>query len=67
MTVVPLSAIYAELNAITRTRGGQAELARKIGVSEAYVSQIVNGHKAMTGAVVAALGFRRVEMFERVK
>ena len=62
-----LSDVYQALNAACKQRGAQAEFARQLGVSEAYISQMVNSSKPLSDDLIAALGFKRVEMFQRIK
>lgn len=54
------------LNEIGRTRGGQAELARKAGVSRAFVNLLVNGERDITDPIIKALGFRKVISYQRI-
>lgn len=44
---------------------GQNVLARRLGVSNAYVSDIVNGRRDPGQKILEGLGYRRVISYER--
>jgi len=60
--------VLAALNIECRKPGGQSAFARRAGVSEAYISQVVNGQKSPSPSILRALGFRKtiVEIYERI-
>jgi transcriptional regulator with XRE-family HTH domain len=61
-----LSAVYAAMNERCRLPGGQAQLAREVGVSVQFINAVLNARKSPTPALLHALGFRKVVAFERV-
>ena len=61
-----IKAVYAALNQRCAKRGGAAERAARVGVSPAYVSQMMNGEKKISMSVMLELGFRKVTIFERI-
>jgi len=61
-----LSDVYAAMNERCRSPGGQAQLAREVGVSVQFINAVLNARKSPTPALLHALGFRKVVAFERV-
>lgn len=54
-------------NHIRRTHRTQNIAARAWGVTPAFVSMILNGHKAATDAILAEAGLERVVTYRRKK
>lgn len=46
--------------------GTHAELARRAGVSDEVISQVVRGRRPITGKLLRYLGFERVPAFRRI-
>lgn len=44
-----------------KMQGGQATVARDIGVSRSHINGIISGRKRATGDILAYLGLERVE------
>lgn len=61
-----LNDICVALNEVARTRGGQAKLARKAGVSRSFVNLVVDGERDITDPLIQALGFRKVVSYRRI-
>lgn len=57
--------LYAVIRREVQAAGGQSAFARKLGISAAYVSQIVNAHREPSDAVLARIGLRRVVRYMR--
>lgn len=47
--------------------GAAARVAREIGVSHSYMKKVKSGEMPPTDRIAAALGYRRVERWERSK
>jgi hypothetical protein len=64
----PLTAdqFRAALGALVGAAGSQSRLAIRLGVTPGYLSQIVTGHRPPSERVLTALGYRRVEAYERL-
>lgn len=59
-----------EMLAIIRQKaedyGTQRVLARELGISAMYLSDILNGHREVSDAVAKKLGYTLVKMYEKV-
>ena len=64
---VRISEVYSSLNAECSKPGGGADLARRAGVTRQAVNQMLYAKIPPTGSVLAALGFRSVTVYERIK
>jgi transcriptional regulator with XRE-family HTH domain len=56
----------AALQAAVDAAGGQRPFAAMLGVTPGYLSQIVTGHRPPSERVLTALGYRRVDAYERI-
>lgn len=54
------------LRAYVRSAGSQKSAALSLGVSQQYLSDVLNGRRGITPRVLAQLGLRRVERYERI-
>jgi hypothetical protein len=59
--------INEALEAAISEAGTARAFAEKTGYSEAYISQVRNGHKPIPLPLAMFLGFKRVTRWERVK
>lgn len=57
------SEVLAELREAIEDAGSQKAFAAKVGVSLAYVNDMLRGHRAIQGKVLTALGFERRTVF----
>lgn len=58
----------AVLRALTRAciqAGSQQAFAAELGISTGNLSEMLNGHRKVTRAVAAAVGFERVTIYRR--
>ena len=62
-----LADFYARLNAAVRETGTAKAFAEKVGLSEAYVSDVVRAKKAPAEQIAAAVGLRPVTMFVEIR
>lgn len=58
--------VLAALNAACRPFGGQAKLARKAGVSTAYINMVVKHRRELTEPIANALGFMQTISYQRI-
>jgi transcriptional regulator with XRE-family HTH domain len=59
--------LIARLQAAAKKLGSQAELARRLKVSEAYLSDVLNSRKDPGEKILQPLGLERVITYERRK
>lgn len=52
------------LLAAVESAGSQSELSRRVGVSKAYISDVIRG-KSLGAALLTYLGLRPVRLYER--
>lgn len=64
---IDLVEIYARIRAACSAAGSQRKWAASLGVSDAYVSAVLNALKAPSPAMLAAIGFRRVVRYVPLK
>jgi len=55
------------LRQIIKQEGSQLAAARKLDVSPAYLSDILNGNRSISDQVARKLGYRRVVFYEPLK
>jgi hypothetical protein len=58
--------VYRQLEAVVRVHGTQQAAAKALGVSGVYLSDVRRGRRDMGATLLAALGYRRVVMYERI-
>lgn len=51
---------------IIREHGSQSAVAKSLNISPAYLSDILNGKRAISEEVAKRLGYRRVVFFEKI-
>ena len=64
-STVKLPELYAELRRACAEAGGQKHWADRKGVSEQYLSDVLNARKEPGPLILEALGLRRVVSYER--
>ncbi len=55
------------LRRTTKTAGGQKAWAQQVGISPAFVSDVLRGRRDLGERIPAALGLRRVVRYERIE
>ncbi|EKN01097.1 helix-turn-helix domain-containing protein [Acidocella sp. MX-AZ02] len=63
---IALADVYRRINAHVAAVG-QAEIARRIGVTRPYVNQMVNGLKPISDALLREAGLRQRTIYEDIK
>ena len=61
-----LADIYGAIRRACRDAGSQAAFAERSGLSQAFVSNVLNGRKPPSDALLAAVGWRRRTGFEPI-
>ena len=61
-----LADVYGAIRRACREAGSQAEFADRAGLSQAYVSNVLNGRKPPSDALLAAIGWRRRVVLEPI-
>lgn len=54
------------LREAARDAGSKAELARRIGVTKAMITGVLNGHFLLSDRVARGIGMRRVVMYKEI-
>ena len=54
------SPAMTELEKIIKTSGSQSEAARRLNISVPYLSDIINGRRALSAAMLAKLGYAEI-------
>lgn len=62
-----LADVYAQMRSECAAAGGQRAWSNKHGISEQYVSDVMNARHDPGEKILTALGLRRVVTFERIK
>lgn len=63
---VGLMEIYAEMRSRIASLGSQQAFAANAGVSAAYVSDVLNARRDPGAAILKALGYRKVVVYQMV-
>ena len=58
--------LVADLAARCKGRGNQGRVARALGVGQAEISAVLNGHRQVRPGMATALGYRPVVRFEPI-
>lgn len=58
--------VRASIATQAQLEGSQSALAKALGVSPAYLSDVLNGHRGISDAFAAKIGYRRVSGWERM-
>jgi len=61
-----LADIYGAIRRACAAAGSQAAFAARAGVSQAYVSNVLNGRKPPSEALLSAIGWRRRVVLEPI-
>jgi DNA-binding transcriptional regulator YdaS (Cro superfamily) len=59
--------MVALIREIVKTCGTQYAAARRLGVEESYISNVLTGIRSPGPAICAALGYTRVHCYQRVE
>ncbi len=59
MTALDLIGVYARLRAAVKQAGDQQTYARQIGISPAYLSDVLNARREPGDSILSALGLRK--------
>ncbi|MFC0410993.1 hypothetical protein [Roseomonas elaeocarpi] len=66
MAPVTLAAVYLRIGKAVEAAGSQRAYADSLGVSSSFVSQVLNGKKPPTDAMLTSIGVKRVVNFVEV-
>lgn len=61
-TTIEFNEVMAALRDAVAAAGSQRAAAAKMGVSQAYLADVIHGRRAIGTRVLAALGFQRVTL-----
>lgn len=65
-TAIPLISVYGEMRRRIRAAGSQKAWAQAIGVSEAYLSDVLNGRRDPGESILGPLGLRKEVRYVKV-
>jgi transcriptional regulator with XRE-family HTH domain len=59
--------VVEDILRLVHALGTRRDAAKRLGVSGAYLSDVLNGKREPAGKLLTTLGYRRVLVFERIR